>query len=85
MILSSNVCSFNTSILCKFPDLPEFSHYPYCDFNDTECLLQIQARVSSMRPPDNVVGFEQFGENKSNVGLECDCPASCREIVNLFR
>lgn len=65
-----------------FSDLSEFSHYKHCDFNDTACLKRIQARISSIVPPDSIVGFEQFGKNKSNIGLKCDCPSGCREIVN---
>lgn len=79
-------------VLCKyiqhkhshFADLPEFSHYKHCDFDDAKCLFRIQARISSIRPPDNITGFEQFGANKSSIGLECDCPAACREIVKQF-
>lgn len=65
-------------------DLPEFSRYKHCDFNDTACLLRTQARISSVRPPNDAIGFEQFRTNKSKIGLKCDCPAGCREIVNII-
>lgn len=45
-------------------------------------MTRIRAKISSLLPPKNSIGFE-YAENYNDIGLKCDeCLPDCESIVS---
>lgn len=63
--------------------IKKYENVRQCGIYQLECMLSIRAKISSLLPPKNSIGFTLAG-NYSDIGLQCDeCLPDCHHIVSL--
>lgn len=70
-------------IAFDFSAIAEYANVSVCKLTDLFCLEQIRARVMSIVPPDDAIGFHHI-RNKSTLGIVCDCMPGCHETVSFI-
>lgn len=79
LIIFAFLCCCSYSIRFRLiAGVPAFSKNRQCSVRDFQCLRSIRSVISSLRPPNDTVGFQDQNE----TGLQCECMPGCSETVN---